>query len=138
MDISGIKYLGIDRVLKRGTGEIIADLDNALLVRDTVSGAFFLTCEDKTTGLALLDRYTGSDFRLLMVSDYAPGQAAFERYGFSEKLECWQFAYYGEKPVIDTGLSAREADEQDLPMLTRSCGSTRKLPDYPMSATTTA
>ena len=52
-----------------------------------------------------------------MVSDYALGQTAFERYGFSEKLECYQFAYYGEKPVIDIKLSVRTADEQDLPML---------------------
>ena len=119
MDISGIKYLGIDRVLKRGTGEVLADLDNVLLVRDNVSSACFLACEDHTTGLALLDRYTGSDCRLLMVSDHALGQAAFERYGFSEKLECWQFAYYGVKPALDARLSVRAADEHDLPMLTR-------------------
>ena len=43
MDVTGIKYLGLDRVLKRGTGEIIADSDNALLVRDSVSGAYFST-----------------------------------------------------------------------------------------------
>ena len=119
MDISGIKYLGIDRVRKRGTGETIADLDNALLVRDNVSGAYFLACEDEKTGIALLDRYTGPDCHLLMVSDCAIGQTAFERYGYSEKLECWQFAYYGERPLIDTRLSVKEADEQDLPMLTR-------------------
>lgn len=117
MDISGINYLGLDRVLKRGTGEIIADLDNALFIRDNVSEAYLLACEDEKTGLALLDRYIGSDCRLLMVSDHTLGQAAFERYGFSEKLACRQVAYYGEKPVIDTRLSVRAADEQDLPML---------------------
>ena len=117
MDISGIKYLGIDRILSRGTGETIAELNNALLVRDNVSGAYFLACEDEKTGITLLDRYIGSDCRLLMVSDYAIGQTAFARYGFSEKLECYQFAYYREKPVIDTKLSVRTADEHDLPML---------------------
>ena len=118
MDIGGIKYLGIDRVLQRGTGEVIAAMDNALLVRDNVSGAYFLACEDQAAGIALLDRYIGSDCRLLMVSDYAVGQTAFERYGFSEKLECYQFAYYGEKPIIDTRLFIRAAEEQDLTMLT--------------------
>jgi len=34
MQITGIDYLGIDRVLKRGSGEIIAEQDDALLVRD--------------------------------------------------------------------------------------------------------
>ena len=101
MDISGIKYLGIDRILSRGTGETIAELNNALLVRDNVSGAYFLACEDEKTGITLLDRYIGSDCRLLMVSDYAIGQTAFARYGFSEKLECYQFAYYGERKTCD-------------------------------------
>ena len=69
VDVTGIKYLGLDRVLKRGTGEIIADSDNALLVRDSVSGAYFLACEDQTAGLSLLDRYVGPECDLLMISN---------------------------------------------------------------------
>ncbi len=117
MDIGGIDYLGIDRVLKRGSGEIIINADNALFVRDNVSGAYFLACKDEETAIALLDDHAGPDCNLLMVSDYDIGQTAFERYGFSEKLECYQVAYYGEKPAVDTKLSVREADEHDLPML---------------------
>ena len=49
MDIGGIDYLGIDRVLKRGSGEIIINADNALFVRDNVSGAYFLACKDEET-----------------------------------------------------------------------------------------
>ena len=117
MDITGIKYLGLDRVLKRGTGEIIADSDNALLVRDSVSGAYFLACEDQAAGLSLLDRYVGSKCTLLMVSNRALGEIVFEKYRFSEKMECYQVAYYGEKPEISDGLSIRIAEESDLPML---------------------
>ena len=120
MDISGIDYLGLDRVLKRGTGEILAEQDNALLVRDSVSKAYLLACEDMETGITLLDRFGGQDCDLLMVSNYALGITAFERYGFSEKLECYQVAYYGEKPVISTELTVRTADEYDLPMLTEN------------------
>lgn len=39
MDISGIDYLGLARVLERGTGEILAETDRLMLVRDSVSGA---------------------------------------------------------------------------------------------------
>ena len=117
MNINGIKYLGLDRVLKRGSGEIIAEQDNALFVRDRVSGACMLACEDRAAAIALLDGHIGQDCRLLMISDHALGQTAFERYGFSEKLECYQFAYYGEKPMTDLRLSVRTADERDLPML---------------------
>ena len=120
MNIDGIDYLGIDRVLKRGSGEIIAETDHALLVRDSVSEALMLACEDAAAGLSLLDRHAGRDCGLLMVSDYAAGLTAFERYGFSEKLECYQVAYYGEKPSPDSRLTVRTADENDLPMLTET------------------
>ena len=35
MDISGIEYLGLKRVLERGNGEIIAEREQALLIRDS-------------------------------------------------------------------------------------------------------
>ena len=120
MNLDGIDYLGIDRVLKRGSGEIIAEAEHVLLVRDSVSEALMLACEDAAAGLALLDRHAGSDCGLLMVSDDALGLTAFERYGFSEKLECYQVAYYGEKPAADNRLTVRTADENDLPMLTET------------------
>ncbi len=122
MNIDGIDCLDLDRVLKRGSGEIVADTEHALLVRDSVSGAYLLACTDNVTGLSLLDRYVGSDCGLLMVSDHALGITAFERYGFSEKIECYQVAYYGEKPSVDGRLTIREADEHDLPILTGNYG----------------
>ena len=117
MDISGMDYIGLDRVLKRGSGVIIAEQDDALLIRDRVSGAYLLACTDAAIGIPLLDRSIGSERALLMVSDHSLGKAAFERYGFSEKLECYQVAYYGEKPVADDGLTIRTADMRDLAML---------------------
>ena len=117
MDISGIDYLGLDRVLRRGSGEIIAELDNALFLRDRISSACFLACEDAENGMLLLDRTLGLDCDLLMVSNVSLGNAVFHRYGFSEKMECFQVAYYGEKPSIEAGLTVRTADMHDLPML---------------------
>ncbi len=117
MDISGIDYLGLDRVLKRGSGEIIAERDDALLVRDSVSGAYLLGCGDETAGLSLLDRHIGRDCNLLMVSNCSLGREAFKKYGFLDMFECYQAAYYGEKPPIDAVLSVRTAEERDLPML---------------------
>ncbi len=117
MDISGIDHIGLDRVMKRGSGEIIAEQADALLIRDRVSGAYLLACEDAGIGLPLLDRYCGQDCGLLTVSNYSLGKAAFERFGFSGKLECYQVAYYGDKPSIRDGLRVRTAEENDLPML---------------------
>ena len=118
MDISGIDHIGLDRVMKRGSGEIIAEQADALLIRDRVSGAYLLACEDAGIGLPLLDRYCGQDCGLLRVSNYSLGKAAFERFGFSGKLECYQVAYYGDPPACDSGLTFRTADAGDLPLLT--------------------
>lgn len=65
-----------------------------------------------------LDRYAGRDCNLLLVTDRVLGEAAYEKYGFSEKLECYQVAYYGEKPSPDAGLAVRAADLSDLLVLT--------------------
>lgn len=51
MDISGIDYLGLDRVLRRGSGDIIAQQDDALFIRDRDSGAYLLACEDAAIGM---------------------------------------------------------------------------------------
>lgn len=117
MDISRIECLGLDRVLRRGSGEILAERDDALLIRDRVSGAYMLACGDTEIGMPLLERYIGQDCALLMVSDRALGRAAFERFGFSEKLECFQVAYFGEKPTCKTALTVRTAEPGDLPTL---------------------
>ena len=120
MDTSGIDCLGLDRVLKRGTGEILFESSGALFIHDSVSGAFMLACEDTEAGMALLDRNGAESFDLLMVSDHALGKAAFERYGFSGKLECYQVAYYGEKPETNTELTVRTARMDDLTILTEN------------------
>lgn len=120
MNLQNINNLGIDRVLRRESGEIILERDDALLVRDKISGAYMFACDDTESGVALLDRYIGGDCELLMVSDHALGMAAYERYSFMEKLECRQVAYYGEKPSTDTELSIRTADKNDLPTLTKN------------------
>ena len=118
MDLSGIDYLGIERVLKRGTGEVIERRDKALLVRDRVSGAYMLGCEDPAQGAGVLQRSIGGDCRLLMVSDHGLGLAAFRRYGFESMMACRQTAYYGAAPEPVGRLVLRDAGEADLPLLT--------------------
>ncbi len=117
VSLSGIDLLGIDRVLRRGTGEMVAEREGALLVRDSVSEAYLLGCPDPDAGHELLDLHVGPDCRLLMVSDHALGMETFTGSGFSEKLECYQTAYYGEKPQDDGLISVRTAGADDLPVL---------------------
>ena len=117
MDINKIENLGLDRILKRGSGEVLAEQDDALLIRDRVSGAYMLACEDTELGIRLLEKHCGGECNLLMVSNEILGREAFERFNFSEMMDCYQVAYFGEKPGPDDRISVRVADEHDLPML---------------------
>lgn len=118
MNSREIDRLGIDRVMQRGSGEIVAEPEGALLVRDRISGALMLACDDRKAGQALLERYVDDTCGLLMVADHELGLAAFDTFGFTDKLECYQVAYTGEVPERDPRLTYRVAEESDLPMLT--------------------
>lgn len=117
MDITGIDLLGIDRVIKRGTAKILERAENALLVYDTVSGAYMLACDDTETGIAVLDENIDKNCRLLMTSDIETGKIAYEKYDFDVKLECYQVAYYGNMPEPDEKITFRPAGHDDLPIL---------------------
>lgn len=114
---TGVDCMGLDRVLRRGTGDILVQRADALLVRDRVSGAYLLACEDETLGLSLLDAYADQPLDLLMVTDVNVGRAAFMRYGFSDMFECYQVAYFGAPPPLDERVTVREAQASDLPAL---------------------
>ncbi|MBQ7185090.1 MAG: GNAT family N-acetyltransferase [Clostridia bacterium] len=115
-----IDLIGIDRVLERGTGKVIGRRAGALLIHDSVSGAYMLGCEDPAQGDDLLRRNIGDDCRLLMVSDHGLGLEAFARYGFAGLLECYQTAYHGSMPTLTGCLDIREAEEEDLPVLIKT------------------
>lgn len=118
MELSGIDLLGIERVLKRGTGKVIERQDDALLVYDSVSGAYMLGCEDSAQGADVLQRNIGRDCRLLMISDHGLGLNAFAQFGFEGMMECYQAAYYGRMPELTGSVALRDAEEADLPVLT--------------------
>ncbi|MBR0041163.1 MAG: GNAT family N-acetyltransferase [Oscillospiraceae bacterium] len=120
MDLTGIDYLGLDRVLRRGTGEIVEQSEKMLFIRDSVSGAYMLACEDAAEGRAVLARHVDEKTDLLMVSDLSLGREALQRYGFAGSIECFQAAYYGLVPETGSSLQVRTADENDLDLLVRS------------------
>ena len=117
MDISGIDNLGLERVLKRGSGSTIAENKDALLIRDNSRGAYMLACKEMQAGMTMLDCYLEDDCDLLLVTDYSLGNVAFEKFGFIGKNECFQFAYYGEKPTYTSDLNIRTAEEHNLAIL---------------------
>ena len=116
MDLSPLEYISLSHVIKRGTGRILEEDNNACLLCDTVSGVLFLACEDKEKGIAMLDRHT-NELGVLMLSNPEIGKVAFSRYGFVNQMECYQVAYYGQKPPLDERLTLRVATLDDFPII---------------------
>ena len=115
-DLKDIDHLGIDRVLERRSGRIIEEDDDVLFARDDISGAYFLICNDLKKSRDIISKH--QDIRLLMTSDIGVGRVLFEEFGFKEKLECYQAAYYGVPPEDEGILRFRYADKEDLKTVT--------------------
>ena len=120
IDFNGIDYLGIDRIVKRGSAEFIVRNERFVFVRDAVSGVLFLCGEVCDDDFALIDGYIDKERDALMVDSEELYKKVFKRYGFEDKLECYQVAYYGDVPKIDTELDVRVAEEADIPLIVRN------------------
>lgn len=120
IDFNGIDYLGIDRIVKRGSAEFIVKNDRFVLVRDAVSGVLFLCGEVRDDDFALIDGQIDKERDALMVDSEELYKKVFKRYAFEDKLSCYQVAYYGDTPKIDTKLEIRCAERSDIPLIVRS------------------
>jgi len=118
MDLSGIDYIAIRRILERGTAEIIEQNEDVLFLRDTVSGVNMLACEDDELAREVLERHRDLGIRLLTTTSKAAAEYAVEAFGFSSISECYQYAYLGEKPELDPRLTFRTADMSDFKTIT--------------------
>lgn len=117
IDFNGIDYLGIDRIVKRGSAEFIERNERFVFVRDTVSGVFFLCGEVRDDDFALIDDYIDKERDALMVDSEELFKKVFARYGFEDKLECYQVTYYGDAPKLDAKIDVRAAEKSDIPLI---------------------
>ena len=117
IDFNGIDYLGIDRIVKRGSAEFIVRNERFVFVRDAVSGVLFLCGEVRDDDFALIDGHLDKERDALMVDSEELFKKVFARYGFEDKLECYQVAYYGDAPKLDAKIDVREAEKSDIPLI---------------------
>ena len=120
MELTGIDNLGAACVLERGTGEVVDQQEHAMLVYDTLSRTAFLACEEAKAGISLLERHRDRKYPVLSVTNLEVGRRAFRQMGYTQKMECYQVAYYGKCPEADSSLAFRTAEEGDLPLLTQN------------------
>ena len=117
MDISGIDYVGLRRVIERGTAEIIEENDDCMFLHDEVSGAYMLACDDDDMAMAVLDKYKDRKYDLLTTTNKKAAEYACASYGLQNIMECYQYAYLGDMPEQDPRISIRNAEMDDLPVI---------------------
>ena len=98
MDLTTIENLNIDRVLRRGTAQIIEEADDAILLKDTVSKALMLACDDVVKGIEILERNNDGAKPLMMISNAELGRMVADRFGYENIMECYQMAYLSKEP----------------------------------------
>lgn len=145
MDLTTIENLNIDRVLRRGTAQIIEEADDAILLKDTVSKALMLACDDVAKGIEILERNNDGAKPLMMISNAELGRMVADRFGYENIMECYQMAYLSKEPPkpektaacekVKTnsstksndaqssgGLEYRVATMEDFPLISREYG----------------
>ena len=114
MNINNISYLNIDRAIRRGTAEILENSDDAVFIRETRSGVYFFACDDPDLGMNILEKHEDRDYKLLVVFNSELADRALAKYGFADRLDCWQADYLGGIPEVSDELRVRVAELRDL------------------------
>ena len=146
MDISSIEYVVFQHIMKRGTGKIIEENDNYLLIFDSVSEGYYLACADHVSGMKILEKYITKDWKLLMVTEperkmpaekirvyeaketlvnealnavgASLGKKAARKYDFNGPMECYQFAFLNADGEDEAGKLLSEMAEEEANEMT--------------------
>lgn len=137
MDLNAIENLNIDRVIKRGTAQIIEKTDDAILLKDTRSKALMLACDDVSKGMEILKQNiddtkrnigdtkqnNGETKTLIMISNAELGRRVADKFGYENIMECYQMAFLSkEPPKADDVLEYKTATMEDFPLISREYG----------------
>ena len=113
MDLTTIENLNIDRVIERGTAQIIERAEDVILLKDTESKALMLACDDVAKGIEILERNNGEEKPLIMISNAELGRAVAERFGYEGVMECYQMAYLSKEPPAAEKAASHENKESN-------------------------
>ena len=113
-------FAGIQKVLLRGTAEILERDRHGIFLRDTISGGYMVAADSTQSGIRCLTAHEDLHYALLSVCcDQALADFAATRYGLTESLDCYQAVYRSHiPPNFPFRLAIRPASLEDLPWLT--------------------
>jgi GNAT superfamily N-acetyltransferase len=114
-DLPGTEDPGIEKVLLRGTAEILERDDDGIFLFDTVGEAYMISSTDAEKAAQWILRHSDRDYRLFAVNGDPTADFIRENMGFKNMLKCRQLVYYGEiNKLPQTPLTTRYAAEEDL------------------------
>lgn len=114
-DLPGTEDPGIEKVLRRGTAEILERDDDGIFLFDTVSEAYMISSTDSGKAAQWILRHSDRNYKLLVASGDSIADFIKEKLSFQNVLKCYQLIFSGEKPKLPkTSLETRHAAEEDL------------------------
>ena len=113
--LPGTENPGIEKVLRRGTAEILERDDDGIFLFDTVSEAYMISSTDSGKAAQWILRHSDRNYKLLVASGDSIADFIKEKLSFQNVLKCYQLIFSGEKPKLPkTSLETRHAAEEDL------------------------
>ena len=114
-DILKTENPGIDKVLKRGTAEILEKDPAGIFLLDTVSDAYMIASTDPDKAVQWILKHSYREYRLFAVSGDVIADFIKKRLAFQNVLKCRQMVYSGKKIELpQCALTTRPACEEDL------------------------
>lgn len=118
MRFEPIMYLGIQKVIDRGSAIVLKQEDDSIFIKDKISSTYMIATKDYELGKQWLLEFEHENYSLLAICGQELARYAKNRYQFSEELDCYQFAYQKkELPLLKKSLSVRTATIDDLSMI---------------------
>lgn len=106
---------GIDKVLKRGTAEILERDADGIFLLDTVSDAYMIASTDTDKAVQWILKHSYRDYRLFAAAGDFIADFIKERLAFQNVLKCRQMVYSGKKIELpQCALTTKPAFAEDL------------------------
>lgn len=115
LDLLKIENLGIEKIIRRGTAEILERDDDGIFVYDTVSKIYMVSSPDIEKAESWILKHAKRGYEMFAVTGKPVADFIIRHFAFKNTLECHQIAYL-KKDVepSESDLVIRSATPDDL------------------------
>lgn len=118
MKLDDIEYLGIDKVIKRNTAEIIKEDDDGIFVYDKKSETYMIACDDTQKGIRWFEECAKEYDLINVCGNDELADILYKKYNKKYCMKCYQVAYMKKEPfILDDVNNIRCANYDDAEFL---------------------